>query len=224
MTKSPDSQIPAGGKIQRVISELFALNSNAPMLLFFADVDRKGLKNMSSGNNQDNLTAAFIDRTAVLRVEGRGSFKTSPPMKQFIQRMVESKSINHVLIDMSECCGMDSTFMGVLAGLSYHVKDTPGFSLKLINLSEKNQKLLTTLGVDRVVNYSSSATDEERELITTQGAGAQVLESDSANTREAAETTLEAHEALVDINPDNLVKFKSVIELLQNDLRSLDRR
>lgn len=178
---------------------------------------------MGSGNNQDNLTAAFIDRTAVIRVEGRGSFKTSPPLKQFIQRVIESKSVSRILIDMSDCCGMDSTFMGVLAGLSYHVKDKPGFSLKLTNLSEKNQKLLTTLGVDRVVNYSLSCTDEERELMACQGSDTQVLESDSANTREAAETTLEAHETLANINPDNYVKFKSVIELLQEDIRSLDR-
>ena len=96
---------------------------------------------MGSGNNQDNLTAAFIDRTAVIRIEGRGSFKTSPPMKQFIQRVMESKSANRILVDMADCSGMDSTFMGVLAGLSYHIKDKSNFTLKLTNLSEKNQKL-----------------------------------------------------------------------------------
>lgn len=179
---------------------------------------------MGSGNNQDNLTAAFIDRTAVIRVEGRGSFKTSPPMKQFIQRVIESKSVNRILIDMSGCCGMDSTFMGVLAGLSYHLKGMSGFTLKLTNLSEKNQKLLTTLGVDRVVNYSLSSTDEEKELMSSPCDDAQTLEPDSMTTLEAAKTTLEAHETLVDINPENLVKFKSVIELLQNDVRTLDRQ
>ena len=179
---------------------------------------------MGSGNNQDNLTAAYINRTAVIRVEGRGSFKISPPMKQFIQRVIEAKSASRILIDMSDCCGMDSTFMGVLAGLSYHVKDKPGFTLKLLNLSEKNQKLLATLGVDQVVNYSLSSTDEEKELMTGQSDDAQTLEPDFSNTLEAAKTTLEAHEALVDINPKNLAKFKSVLELLQNDVRTLDHQ
>ncbi len=179
---------------------------------------------MGSGNNQDNLTAAYIDRTAVVRVEGRGSFKISPPMKQFIQRVIEARSASRILIDMSDCCGMDSTFMGVLAGLSYHVKDKPGFTLKLINLSEKNQKLLATLGVDQVVDYSLSSTDEEKELMTGQSDDAQTLEPDFSNTLEAAKTTLEAHEALVDINPKNLAKFKSVLELLQNDVRTLDHQ
>ncbi len=176
---------------------------------------------MGSGNNQDNLTAAYIDRTAVVRVAGRASFKISPPMRQFIQRVIETKSASRILIDMSECCGMDSTFMGVLAGLSFHVKDKPGFTLKLINLSEKNQKLLTTLGVDQVVDYSLSTTREEKELLAGQSDGSQTLEPDFSNTLEAAKTTLEAHETLVEINPENLVKFKSVLELLQNDIRTL---
>ena len=90
---------------------------------------------MGSGNNQDSLTAAYIDQTAVIRVEGRGSFRISPPMKQFIHRVIKSKSANRILIDMSDCIGMDSTFMGVLAGLSCFIKEKPGVSLKLVNLS-----------------------------------------------------------------------------------------
>jgi len=179
---------------------------------------------MGSGNNQDNLTAAYIDQTAVIRIEGRGSFKISPPMKQFVHRVIESKSANRILIDMSDCCGMDSTFMGVLAGLSYHVKNKTGVTLKLINLSEKNQKLLITLGVDRVVDYSLSATGEEKELVASQSDGAQILEPDFADKLEAAKTTLEAHETLVDINPENFDKFKSVLELLQDDVRTLDHQ
>ena len=176
---------------------------------------------MGSGNNQDSLTAAYIDQTAVIRVDGRGSVRISPPMKQFIHRVIESKSANRILIDMLDCVGMDSTFMGVLAGLSYHVKDKPGVTLKLINLSEKNQKLLITLGVDRVVNYSLSTTGEENKLLATPSDGLQTLEPDFANKLEAAKTTLEAHETLVDINPDNFDKFQSVLELLQNDVHTL---
>ena len=179
---------------------------------------------MGSGNNQDNLTAAYIDQTAVIRVEGRGSFKVSPPMKQFIHQVIKSKSANRILIDMTDCCGMDSTFMGVLAGLAYHVKDKPDFSFKLINLSEKNQKLLITLGVDRVVDYSLSATGEEQKLMEGQPQDLHPLEPDFSDKLNAAKTTLEAHETLVDINPDNYDKFKSVLQLLQNDVRTLDQQ
>lgn len=177
---------------------------------------------MDSSNYQDNLTAAYIDQTAVIHVEGRGSFKISPPMKKFVHQVISTESANRILVDMSDCSGMDSTFMGVLAGLSCHVKNHAGFQFKLINLSDKNQKLLITLGVDRVVDYSLSTTGEEQQLMTQQSAGSQALEADFKNKLDAAKTTLEAHETLVDINPENYDKFKSVLEFLRDDVRTLD--
>ena len=176
---------------------------------------------MGLGNNQDGLTAAYIDQTAVIRVEGRGSFKIGPPMKQFVHQIVESNSASRILIDMSDCIGMDSTFMGVLAGLSYFIKDKPGVSLKLINLSSKNQKLLITLGVDRVVDYSLSATAGEETLVANQDKNLQPLDAGFMDKLEAAKATLEAHETLANMSSENQVRFQSVLELLQNDVRNL---
>ncbi len=175
---------------------------------------------MGSGNN-NNLTAAYIDRTALLRVQGRGSFKVSPPMKQFIHQVIHTASADRILIEMSDCSGMDSTFMGVVAGIACYIKRKPAFSFKLINLSEKNKKLLVTLGVDRVVDYSLSTTEEEQDLLNRLNGSSQTLETDTSNKLETAKSTLEAHETLVEINPDNLGKFKSVLEYLQDDVRNL---
>lgn len=177
---------------------------------------------MGSNNNNDNLTAAYIDQSAVIRVEGRGSFKTSPPMKQFIHQVIETQSAQRILIDMTDCTGMDSTFMGVVAGLSCLIKSKPDLSFKLINLSEKNKKLLVTLGVDRVLEYSMSTTSEEQDLISNQTSASQSLKPNIADKLETAKTTLEAHKTLVDIHPDNYAKFKSVLEFLQNDVHTLN--
>lgn len=177
---------------------------------------------MGSGNN-NNLTAAYIDRSSVIRVEGRGSFKICPPMKQFIHQVINTGSADRILIEMSSCSGMDSTFMGVVAGIACYIKSKPAFSFKLINLSEKNKKLLVTLGVDRVVDYSQSASEEEQELLNQLNGSSQVLKTDPSSTLETAKTTLEAHETLVDINPDNLSKFKSVLEYLTDDVRNLSK-
>jgi anti-anti-sigma regulatory factor len=178
---------------------------------------------MGSGNN-DNLTAAYIDKTVVIRVEGRGSFKVSPPMKQFIHQVIDVHSASRIWIDMSDCTGMDSTFMGVVAGLACLIKSKPEYSFKLINLSDKNKKLLVTLGVDRVVDYSMSPTSEETDVMTQKATGTQMLEPDFANKLDSAKTTLEAHETLVDINPENFNKFKSVLEFLQDDVRNLSNK
>ena len=124
---------------------------------------------------------------------------------------------------MSSCSGMDSTFMGVVAGIACNIKSKPAFSFKLINVSEKNKKLLVTLGVDRVVDYSSSTSEEEQALLNQLSGSSQALETDPSGTLETAKTTLEAHETLVEINPDNLSKFKSVLEYLTDDVRNLSK-
>ena len=178
---------------------------------------------MDLENNKDNVTACYIDQTAVIRVEGRGSFKISPPVKQFIHQVMDTHSAERILVDMSDCSGMDSTFMGVIAGLSCLIKKNPACSFKLINLSRKNQKLFSTLGVDRVVDYSLSTSGEEQELMDQECSGSQNLEPDFADKLAAAKTTLEAHQTLVDINPENFDKFKSVLDFLQDDVRSLSQ-
>jgi len=175
---------------------------------------------MGSGTSNDNLTAAFIGNTAVIRVEGRGSFKEGPPLKQFVHRAVDNRRAGRILVDMAACTGMDSTFMGVAAGLSCYVGSKPERSFKLVNLSEKNQKLLTTLGVDRVVDYSASASPEERELLAGPADG-EPLPGGQASKLDTAKTSLEAHETLVAIHPENIEKFKSVLAYLQDDVRSL---
>lgn len=173
---------------------------------------------MGSEANNDSLTAAYIDHTAVIRVEGRGSFKVSPPMKQFIHQVMNQHTADRILIDMIDCTGMDSTFMGVVAGLACQIKSKPEYSFKLVNLSDKNKKLLTTLGVDRVVDFSLASESTENCDIC---GNSQPLESDLSDKLETARTTLEAHETLVSINPDNFPKFKSVLEFLEDDVRSL---
>lgn len=172
-------------------------------------------------NNIDNLTAVYIDATAVIHIKGRGYFKNCPPMKQFIHHIIDDHTADRIWIDMSDCTGMDSTFMGVVAGISCLIKSKPEYQFKLINLSEKNRKLLSALGVDRVVDYSMSTTPEEQEIIDRPEDDSQVLDPEFTDKLEAAKTSLEAHETLVEINPDNHSKFRSVVEFLKEDVRAL---
>ena len=109
--------------------------------------------------------------------------------------------------------------MGVLAGLSCFVKKDSKLTFKLINLSAKNHKLLATLGVDRVVEYTLASGQNTNSLQDADKV--QELEADFSDKLEAAKTTLEAHETLVNINPENYAKFKSVLEFLENDVQSL---
>ena len=164
----------------------------------------------------DDLQAAFAGERLFIRVIGRGSFKVAAPMKQFIGEVCETQAVRLVIVDLAECIGMDSTFMGVLAGLSRRLKKD-GQALELINLSEKNTNLLSTLGVDQVLTLYSDA--HGHDIPEPQ---ADSLPTDQATKKDMAETALKAHQNLVEISEDNQPRFKRVIELLKEDVDRLN--
>ena len=163
----------------------------------------------------DDLQAAIVGPTLFIRVTGRGSFKIAAPMKQYISEVCETDAVALVVLDLKECIGMDSTFMGVLAGLSGRLPKT-GQSLELIHLSEKNTNLLATLGVDRVLTFYSNSHGH-----TVPEQRAHSLRTDKASQKEMAETALQAHETLVQISEENQPTFERVIELLKKDVNRL---
>jgi anti-anti-sigma factor len=166
--------------------------------------------------NNDDLQAAIAGDNVFIRVTGRGSFRISATLKQFIAEITAKQPISVIVLDLSECIGMDSTFMGVLAGLSGRLKQK-GLALELINLSDKNTQLLATLGVDKVIAHYSHS---HGHAIPAQAV--QPLPIDSVTKKELAETALQAHEMLVELNEENRPRFKRVIEYLKADVDRLN--
>ena len=68
-------------------------------------------------------------------------------MKQCAQGELED-GIKHIVIDLSECSGMDSTFMGTMAGIAMKLAKLPDGKLEIANPGEKNRSSLEDLGLD----------------------------------------------------------------------------
>lgn len=166
--------------------------------------------------SNDDLQAAIANDTVFVRVTGRGSFKVAAPLKQYIADVCSKQAVKRVALDLEECIGMDSTFMGVLAGMSGRLKKN-GQTLELINLSDKNANLLATLGVARILNIYSNAHGHD-----TPDQDTSVLPVGDTSMKVMAETALKAHENLVDISGENRPRFKRVIELLKEDIDRLN--
>jgi anti-sigma B factor antagonist len=171
---------------------------------------------LGTEQSNDDLQAAIAGNKVFVRVTGRGSFKLSATLKQFIAKVASQPPISTVVLDLQDCIGMDSTFMGVLAGLSGRLKQNNQM-LELINLSEKNAKLLATLGVDQVIAHFSNSHGHELPDQKTES-----LPFADATKKDLAETALQAHETLVEISEANRPRFKSVIEYLKADVDRLN--
>ena len=165
----------------------------------------------------DKLLVAVRGDLALVRVVGRGSFKISPALKDFCHGVME-KGCRRMAVDMADCVGMDSTFMGVLAGLAARLRQKGGGKIVMANLSLRTRGLLATLGLDEVIEpHMAGAIPAWLQPLL--AAPADALDIRPPTPLETAETMLEAHQDLVKLSPENLPKFKDVLRFLSEDLK-----
>lgn len=176
----------------------------------------------SESEKSDIIRAALNGQTVVVQVIGRGSFKTSPALKGFIRQAIEEAGCRRFIFDMQECVSMDSTFMGVVAGLSIRLKKSGRDGLTIMNLTPKTFALLDTLGVCRLLDAYAAETTPAALQETVNGTSGFVTLGDGASDRLSnVETMLEAHQALVQASPDNRERFQDVINYLSQDAKGL---
>lgn len=171
----------------------------------------------------DQLLVAVHQDLAFLRVNGRGSFKVSTAMKEFAGSAID-RGCTRLVLDMAECVGMDSTFMGVLAGLAVRLRQKGG-GIVMVNLSLRTRGLLATLGLDQVIepHMSGDLPPDLQPFLAAAPVPMETLDTRERSTRVTTETMLEAHQDLVRLSPDNLPKFKDVLTFLREDLKREER-
>ena len=155
-----------------------------------------------------SIKVGVSDRTVWVRVEGKGSFLNSTGLKQFSKEMT-NRGYRQFVVDLKQCPVMDSTFMGMLTGISLRLRELGSGELRVMNLNERNRELLCSLGLDGFFTMGHSAEN---------GAANEPLPEPAESKQARAETMLEAHEAVVAANPANETKFKDVLEYLKQDL------
>ena len=75
-------------------------------------------------NNNSSILFGLFDEFLWVRCSGRGSFANSPTVKSLGDDYIASGG-RLIVIDLETCSGIDSTFMGTLAGLSRRVLKMP---------------------------------------------------------------------------------------------------
>jgi len=160
------------------------------------------------------LLVAQNDDVICIKVRGRATVKTSVPLKAIIEER-RARGIIHYILVLDECLIMDSTFLGVLANQAFELVEDgdPKGSIQLLNPNERLQGLLDNLGVlelFHVVHQKISSHQEPYSAVS------ESLESGSKT--EMTETSLNAHRALIALNPANEDKFKDVTRFLEDEL------
>jgi anti-anti-sigma regulatory factor len=158
-----------------------------------------------------SILVGLTNKIVWVRVEGKGTFLNSAGVKDFTKEMI-NRGHREFIIDLKNCPVMDSTFMGTLAGVALRLRELGQGHLNVINLNERNHDLLNNLGLNQLFTMDITGVNGGDTPI-------QPLETPAKTDQIAqAETMLEAHQALVDAAPENLTKFKDVLEYLKQDL------
>lgn len=159
--------------------------------------------------DESSIEVSLNKDTAFIRVHGRGTFQNARHVKTFLQKATDQGATTFIF-DMKECTHMDSTFMGMLAGLSIQQKKKQRPLPQLQHLSAKNLDLLENLGLNRVLNISQPPTTSTTPTLSP-------IAPTPQDKQAISQTMLDAHEALVQIDPANRIKFQDVIQYLKDE-------
>jgi len=162
------------------------------------------------------ISVGCSENRVYVRVVGRGTFQNSQPLRLFAVRKVDEGQREFVL-DLGQCQGMDSTFLGVLAGIGLRLRQNGKLAtVHIVNISPRNLELIQTLGLDRLFTVNSSAppplaeADYRKLPDTDLTQMTHPLEKD-----ETTDLMIEAHDNLVRADERNAAKFRELTRFLR---------
>jgi anti-sigma B factor antagonist len=166
-----------------------------------------------SGGAPTSLSVCVREHVACVRIAGRANFTSSVDFKKLLQQL-QGDGCTEIVLDLTECLLMDSTFLGVLAGAgmkcdSARQEGRPCL-IELFHPPERILELLDNLGVLQLFTIL----DHAPQL----GAFEQVDEG-RASRVELNRTCWEAHKNLMNTSADNERRFRDAAEFFEKNLR-----
>lgn len=162
------------------------------------------------------IFTGIFDGFSWIRCEGKGSFLNSPALKAFgVERIAAGERC--LVVDLEACTGMDSTFMGTLAGLATRLSVQSGV-VQVADAGQRNRNSLQDLGLDFLIEidpeeavWRASVETIRKQLKSPGAVGHQ------SNIQQATHV-LEAHQVLSEANEKNMRTFSTVVTLLESEL------
>ena len=159
------------------------------------------------------LSVCVRGHAACVRVVGRANFTSSVDFKRVVQQLQDG-GCDELVLDLRDCRLMDSTFLGVLAGLGSRCetarKEGHRCVVELFEPSDRVTELLDNLGVFGLFTVIHDAPPFEC---------FQPIEEGSTSRDELTQTCYEAHQVLMKTSPENERRFKDATEYFARTLR-----
>jgi anti-anti-sigma regulatory factor len=164
------------------------------------------------------ITVGTFDGFTWIRCEGKGSFLNSPMIKSIGEQRIAAGE-RRIVVDLGACSGMDSTFMGTLAGIASKLPATDqGMALQIAEADERNRRSLEDLGLDFLMEIDPPSADWKHRLAAIRAELKTPPETGLPDRNERAKHMLDAHQQLGHIDEGNARRFKEVTQVLERRL------
>lgn len=170
------------------------------------------------------ICVGAVGSEVYVRIVGRGTFQNGQPLRRYALEMMERGS-GDFFVDLARCQGMDSTFLGVLAGMGLQLSQRGAKGkVHIINASSRNMELLQTLGLDRLLEVGNPANLHPKNPPPAEADFQKLPDSDlndvarPLSKHDTADLMLEAHDNLIRADQRNLAKFKDLTQFLRDNV------
>lgn len=163
------------------------------------------------------ISTGIFDGFSWIRCEGKGSFQNSPAVKEFGDARIAAGE-KFLVVDLGSCTGMDSTFMGSLAGMATRLAAKNNGVMQVAEAGARNRRSLEDLGLDFLMEIDPQTPvwhgeiGEIRAELDRQSAARQMGQV------QRTKHVLEAHQQLSDMNDKNAKTFSNVVTMLETEL------
>lgn len=169
---------------------------------------------MTSSEEQPVYLVNAHNNPVLIKVNGRANYTNCAPVRELFKRLIHEGK-HYYVIDFSQCAGMDSTFLGIMAGAILELRkcDPPG-SITLCHLGTRNLELINNVGLYRLLTVESDCEacatmnfDEEKSTKVS-----------PAEAPADSSLILEAHQNLIRADQGNRSKFQDVVSFLKKEI------
>ena len=137
----------------------------------------------------------------------------SQVVKQWAEAQIDT-GVNSIVVDMEMCLGMDSTFMGNLAGMAMKLTQVSG-GLLIADATEKCVSSLEELGISSLMKINPTDQIWQDRKVSIRERLTVIEESP---TVDKAMHVYETHKKLCEADTSNEEKFSAVLECLEAEI------
>lgn len=149
-----------------------------------------------------------VNDSEYISIIGKATMNTCKTISDIIDILIENK--RDIVIDLTECKYIDSTFLGLLADTTIKLNDIKGYPLVILNPNSIVLDSITNTGMKQFFNIKN-----DLEVVKLIDKNKIQEETKFTDKKEHAKYVLKMHSVLSSLNEENKKVFENVIKQME---------